>query len=101
MSLSDLTTEEIALFQLIEQGFVGVECHVTVLRAKDSKTGEPCAVLAVYKRSIKEGEFIIEPVARLLTDPSEVCEPVLESTEEQKRDKNDRATDSPGNSEGS
>jgi len=81
MSLADLTTEEIALFQMIEAGFIGVEHHVTCLRAEDTKTGEPCAVLAVYKRSIREGEFVIEPVARLLNDPSEVCNPVMDSTD--------------------
>ncbi len=87
MSIADLTTEELAMFQMIEAGFVGVEHHITLLRAKDAKTGEPCAVLTLYKHSILEEEFAVQPVARLLTDPSEVCEPVMEFTEIQERDR--------------
>lgn len=81
MSLADLTTEEIAMFQLIEQGYVGINNGVTLVRAEDAKTGEPVAVLVVFKPGIEEGSFSCEPVARLLTDPSEVINPQFENTD--------------------
>jgi hypothetical protein len=81
MSLADLTTEEIALFQLIEQGFVGISNGITIVRAEDAKTGEPVAVLVAFKPGIEAGSFQVEPVARLLTDPSEVINPQFEHTD--------------------
>jgi hypothetical protein len=116
MSLADLTTEEIAAFQLIEQGFMGITNGVTLIRAKDAKTekaqrlydwiclaqnsctdpelyelmkeyleeqlSQPLvAVLAVFKPGIEAGSYHVEPVARLLADPSEVIEPVFEHTD--------------------
>jgi len=137
MSLADLTTEELAMFQMIEAGFIGVEHHITLLRAKDSRfaeaealrirlddifeiseaegyldTGdavdlliacknyfkqhgpkESVAVLTLYKHSILEEEFAVQPVARLLTDPSEVREPIMEFTEIQERDKQNQGAD--------
>lgn len=80
MSLADLTTEEVASYQLIEQGFTGVGCGVTLLRCKDTSTGEPCAVIAVFKPGIELGTTYVEPIARLLKDPNEVTEPVFEET---------------------
>lgn len=79
MSLADLTTEEIAKFQLVEQGFTGIGCGVTLLRCKDAKTGEPCAVIAVFKPGIEVGSTHVEPIARLI-EPEEVTEPVFEHT---------------------
>ena len=81
MSLADLTTEEIALYQLIEQGFIGINNGVTIIRAEDAKTGEPVAVLTVFKPGIEEGTFQVEPVARLLTSPDEVINPQFEHTD--------------------
>jgi len=81
MSLADLTTDEISMFQLIEQGFVGVANGVTLVRAEDAKTGEPVAVLVVFKPGIEAGSYNVEPVARLLTDPSEVINPQFEHTD--------------------
>lgn len=100
MSLADLTTKEIAAFQLIEQGFVGITedlklCNnciahllgihrqngVTLIRAEDAKTGKPVAVLTVFKPGIEAGTFHVEPIARLLEDPSEVINPQFEHTD--------------------
>jgi hypothetical protein len=81
MSLADLTTEEIAMFQLIEQGFIGISNGITLIRAEDAVTGKPVAVLTVFKPGVEEGTFITEPVARLLTDPSEVINPQFEHTD--------------------
>lgn len=96
MSLADLTTDEIAMFQLIEQGFMGITNGVTLVRATDAKTGEPVAVLVVYKPGIEEGTFNVEPVARLLFDPSEVIEPQFEHSDGEGNDKRDSgANDNP------
>ena len=81
MSLADLTTEEIALFQLIEQGFVGISNGVTLIRAESAKTGEPVAVLVAFKPSVEIGSFNVEPVALLLTDPSDIINPQFEHTD--------------------
>lgn len=69
------------MFQLLEQGFAGIVNGVTMLEAKDAKTGERCVVLAVYRPGIEQGTFNVEPIARLLTDPSEVTEPTFEHTD--------------------
>jgi len=102
MSLADITTEEIALFQLIEQGFVGINNGVTIIRAEDAKTGEPVAVLTVFKPGIEEGSFHVEPVARLLVDPSEVINPQFENTDGAGHDrKNNGADNNSTDSDGS
>lgn len=75
------TTEEVALAQLIVEGVVGVTHKLTLLPAKDAKTGERVMVLCVFQPSIEAGTVKIEPVARLLTDPNEVTEPELEHTD--------------------
>ena len=93
MSLANLTTEEIAMFQLLEQGFAGVTCGVSVVRAKDAVTKEPVAVLVVFRPGIEAGTFNVEPIARLLTDPSEVIEPEFEHTDGEGNVKGDTGAD--------
>lgn len=137
MSLSDLSTEEIAIFQLIEQGFVGISNGVTIVRAEDARCVETnilisridevleevgenikdinngealnliltckeflekhasdpkVAVLVVFKPGIEEGTFAVEPVARLLVDPSEVINPQFEHTDGAGHAKEDEGT---------
>lgn len=114
MSLADLTTEEIAMFQLLEQGYSGITNGVSLIRAEDANYEEASrlieiikaeqekgifpgfyddlitllnriqqrtAVLVVYKPAIEVGQFNVEPIARLLFDPSEVVNPQFEHTD--------------------
>lgn len=75
------TTEEVALAQLIVEGVVGITHKLTLLPAKDAKTGERVMVLCVFQPSIEAGTVKIEPIARLLNSPDEVTEPDLEHTD--------------------
>lgn len=75
-----LSTLDIAKFQLLEQGFAGIVNGVTMVPAKDAKTGEPVAVLVVYKPSVEEGQFNVQPIARII-NPWEVIEPEFEHTD--------------------
>lgn len=92
MSIADLSTEEVAAFQMLEEAFTAKlqmmlkgptdmsSVNVTLIRAEDAETGKPVAVVTLFKPTIKEGEFAMLPIARLI-EPEEVINPVLEHTD--------------------
>lgn len=75
-----LSTLDVAKFQLLELGFAGVTNGVTMVPAKDAETGEPVAVLVVFRPSVREGEANVQPIARII-DPWEVIEPEFAHTD--------------------
>lgn len=89
-------TEEVALAQLIVEGVVGISHKITLVPCKDAKTGERVMVLTVFQPGIEIGTVKMEPVARLLLDPSEVTEPFFEHTDGAGNDNNDASSQTHG-----
>lgn len=73
--------EEVALAQLIVEGVVGISHKITLIPAIYVPTGKRVMTIAIFQPGIEIGTVKIEPVAILLTDPSEVTEPQLEHTD--------------------
>jgi hypothetical protein len=73
--------EEVALAQLIVEGVVGISHKITLIPAIYVPTGKRVMTIAIFQPGIEMGTVKIEPVAILLTDPSEVTEPQLEHTD--------------------
>jgi len=93
MSTVELTTEEVAMFQLLEKGFAGVTCGVTLVKCKDKVTDEDCTVLVVYRPGIETGTFNVEPIAMLINDPSRFSEPDFYHTDGEGNIKEDETDD--------
>lgn len=92
MSTVNLTTEEVAMFQLLEKGFAGVTCGVTLVKCWNKQTETTCTVLAVYKPGIEAGKFNVEPIAELIVDPDNYIQPDFYNTDgegQPKEDEND------------